>query len=124
MTCQDGSHSLEFFAFQLVAGRPGAGEPAVHEREQIPAKLALIGVACEDLLRIGGVHREFTLAGVIARATERTIEPHLPAAAVDFERDAALRRRLLKRCLSLEIIYVHVPWLIHPRTGKRGVMVG
>ena len=47
----------------------------------------------------------------------RTIEPHLPAAAVDFEGDAALRRGLLKRRLSLEIIYVHVPWLIHPRTG-------
>ena len=54
----------------------------------------------------------------------RRIEPNLPAAAVDFERDTTLRRGLLKRRLSLEIIYVRVPWLIHPRTGKWGVMVG
>ena len=96
----------------------------MHERQEVAAELAVVGVAGEDLLRIAGVHREFTLAGAIARATEWTIEPHLPAAAVDFERDAALRRGFLKRRLRLEIIYVRVPGLIHPRTGKRGVMVG
>ena len=54
----------------------------------------------------------------------RTIEPHLQAAAVDIKRDTALCRGLLKRRLSLEIIDVRVSGLIHPRTGKWGVMVG
>src|SRR5207247_292540 len=107
-----------------VAGRACAREPAVHQREQVAAELTVVGMTGEDLLRVAGVHREFALASVIAGAAERTIEPHLPAAAVDFERDAALRRGLLKRGLSLEIIDVRVPWLIHPRTGKWAVMVG
>ena len=58
----------------------------MHQREEIAADLAAVGVAGEDLLRIAGVDGEFPLAGVVAGATERAVEPHLAAGAVDLER--------------------------------------
>ena len=89
---KDTPHLVEFFALQFVAGRPRARKPAVHERQQVPAKLALICVAGEHLLWIARVNGQLSLPNVIAGAAEGTIQANLTTASVYVECDSALRR--------------------------------
>ena len=101
-----------------------AGQPAVHQRQEIPPELTLIGMTGEHLLRVARVYGDLPFAGVIAGAAEGTIEPDLAAAAVDFECHAALRCRILQRRLRLEIVNALVAGLSQSMMGEQRLMVG
>ena len=91
---EDVFHAMKLVPLELLTGGTCAGEPAVHQRQQVASKTTLIRMAHEDLLRILGVDGNLTPAAVVTLATERAIETNLLAAAVRVERDAALGRRL------------------------------
>ena len=76
-------------------------------------------MASKDLLGIAGIDREFTLARVIARTTEWTVEPDLATAALDLDDDAALCRGLLERRLRLCVIDARIAGLIHTGVGRK-----
>ena len=82
---EDVFDAVEFVPFELVTARSSAREPAVHERQQVASKPALIRMAHEDLLRIVGVDGNLTPAAVITAATKRAIEANFIAAAVSVE---------------------------------------
>jgi hypothetical protein len=115
---ENASHSLKFFALEFVTNGPRAREPTVHQREEVAAHLALIGVTGEDLLRIPRIDREFTLAGVIAGAVEKAVQPDLSAGALCFEDDVAFRSRLRERRLGLSVIDALI-LLVHAKVGRK-----
>ena len=99
---------MELVPFEFLAVRPSASEPAVHERQQVASKPALIRMAHEDLLRIVGVDGNLTSAGVIAAATKRAIEANFIAAAVGVECHATFGCRFCERRFRLKLIDVHI----------------
>ena len=99
---------MKLVAFELFPAWPSAGQPAVHERQQVSSKPARIRMAHEDLLRILGVDGNLTAAAVVTLATERAIETNFWAAAVSVERDGALGCRLGERGVRLKLIDVHI----------------
>src|SRR5207249_4055263 len=80
-------------SLELLTGGACAGQPAVHQRQQVASKTTLIRMAHEDLLGILGVDGNLTQAAVVTLATERAVETNLLAVAVPVERDAAIGRR-------------------------------
>src|SRR5438128_2306814 len=96
----------------------------MHQGQQVAPDLALIGVAGEDLLRVTGIDRNLTLAGVVTRAREGTIETLLFARAVNVHRGATLGSGALQRRLGLDVIDAQVAGLIHTGgSGKKDGMV-
>jgi hypothetical protein len=67
---------LELVSLELPAGRLPFGEPAVHQRQQVAAELALVRVAQEHLLRIVRVDRDLLAADMVAGAAERAVDAH------------------------------------------------
>ena len=114
---------MELVPFELLAARPSAREPAVHERQQVASTSALIRMAHEDLLRIVRVDGNLTSAAVIASTTEWAIETDFIATAVDIKRDATLGRRLFERCFRLELIDVDVTGTVQEIGGETTPMV-
>lgn len=101
-------HAVELVSLELLTGGTCAGQPAVHQRQQVASKTTLIRMAHEDFLRILSVDGNFMPAAVVTLATERAIETNLLAAAVNVECDAALGRRLGERGVRLKLIDVHI----------------
>lgn len=67
----------------------------MQQREQIAVKLTLICMARKHLLGIASIDGDFSLTGVVARATKRAVESHLSTGSLNIERHATLGRRIL-----------------------------
>ena len=114
---------MKLVSFELVSGRSRSGDPAVHQRQQVPAKAALVCVTHEDFLVVLGVDRDFAASDVIALAGERTVETNLFPVAMRSERNPTLRRRLFERGLRLELIDVDVTGSCQEIGGKAEPML-
>ena len=114
---------MELFPLEIVSGRSRSGKPAVHQRQQVAVKTALVRMAHEHLLRILRVHGNLTATAMIAGTTERTIEANLFPVPMGIERDATLRRRLFERGFRLELIDVDVTGRCQEIGGKAGPML-
>jgi hypothetical protein len=104
---------MKLISLELVSRRSRSGEPAVHQRQQVPAKTALVGVAHEDFLVVLSVHCDFTTTDVIAFTSEGAVESNFFPVTMSIERDAALRRCLFEGRGRLELIDVDVATASH-----------